>query len=995
MSDRQLNTPVCLIIFKRPDTTQKVFEALRQVKPAKLLVIADGPRPDKPGELEKCQATRQIIEKVDWECEVLKNYSDTNMGLKHRVASGLDWVFNNVEEAIILEDDCLPDPTFFRFSEELLDYYRYNQQVMVITGTNFLFGWKPNNYSYYFSRYIDCWGWATWRRAWQYFDFEMKQWPELRDNNWLLKLFKEPQVAEQWTRTFQATYDGHINSWAFRWKFACWLQNGLTIIPEKNLVSNIGFNVDSTNTINVDSLLASTPVEEISFPLKHPNTVIREEKVDEFIQKTVFTRNLSYLRHQIANLWLNITSEELNSVIKQDAINRILNTRVREESFTDTEENFIKDLILNMSREFDENQAIQYLLVAMLYKYPHQFPVQYDLSKIPNWLLNNYVKFLFDAPSCFQEIGEVDNYYHHINKAINCLHSYIFSSPESKNAQDIAISFAANANLFLYFCKYNLKDIYKKRAEILEFALKLKGYNIDYDFPSRLPARNKIRFGILANNFDPHPETFATLPLYKYLNREIFEIILYSLQTSGHRLERYCSGHADAVVQLPESLENQVKTIRNDDLDILFISPNVTAQTNVISLLALHRLARLQMVGMNSPVTTGMRHIDYYISGNITELKNNSEKDYTEKLLTLDGIDQCFDFGTEEQLLITTKISRENLGIAEDAVVYISGANFYKIIPEVEAVWAKILANVPNSTLVLYPFNPNWAPTYPIETFKKRFFSRLSKHGISENRLILLTPLPNRADIKECLKVANIYLDTYPFSGMSSLIDPLEVGLPIVVMEGEYSRSRRGASLLRSLQIPELIANNEEAYVNLATTLGTKQELQKQYQEHIRQKIQNNPQFLDSRIYSYKFDILCQKTFQNYLTNELKANLNLKDINLIIFPDWSQSEELLYQDFARVLKAIASHPDKTKMTLLIDNSNISDEDADIALSSIVMNLLMEEELDVEEGPEMSIIGELSKMQWEALKPLLQGRVILDNENKEKVNQVKVENTYSF
>ncbi len=120
MIDRQLKTPVAFIIFKRPDNTQKVFEAIRQAKPPKLLVIADGARAERPGEVERCAATRAIIDRVDWECEVLKNYSDTNMGIKQRVTSGLSWVFNTVEEAIILEDDCLPHPTFFRYCEELL-----------------------------------------------------------------------------------------------------------------------------------------------------------------------------------------------------------------------------------------------------------------------------------------------------------------------------------------------------------------------------------------------------------------------------------------------------------------------------------------------------------------------------------------------------------------------------------------------------------------------------------------------------------------------------------------------------------------------------------------------------------------------------------------------------------------------------------------------------------------------------------------------------------
>nr|WP_240039055.1 glycosyltransferase [Okeania hirsuta] len=465
----------------------------------------------------------------------------------------------------------------------------------------------------------------------------------------------------------------------------------------------------------------------------------------------------------------------------------------------------------------------------------------------------------------FRQIGDVESYYEQTQKVVNDIHSFIFQNPNNQTAHQIAKWFTLKAKLFLYFSQANLKEIYQKRAEIIEFALKIEGYQVDYDFPERAGDRQKIRLGIIANNFEPHPETFATLPVYKHLNREEFEVILYYLQASGHPLERYCFDHADAAIELPEDLELQVKAIRNDDLDILFISTNITSQTNAITLLASHRLARIQIVGMNSPVTTGMRHIDCYISSKLTDSETNAKEHYTEKLVTLDGPDQCFDFAIEKELSVTTTISRKELNIDENTVVYISGANFYKIIPEVEATWVKIIAQVPNSMLLLYPFNPNWAPTYPIEAFKERFFATLSKYGVSEKRLCLLNALPNRADIKECLKLANIYLDAYPFSGMTSLIDPLQICLPTVVMQKESARSRRGASLLRYLEMPELIADSEDAYIQLAVNLGNNSDLRAVYRDRIETKMQANPQFLDSRYYSSQMGYLFQKVFQEYL----------------------------------------------------------------------------------------------------------------------------------
>ncbi|MBW4651339.1 MAG: glycosyltransferase family 2 protein [Kastovskya adunca ATA6-11-RM4] len=288
MADWQLKTPVAFVIFNRPHTTEKVFEAIRQAKPPKLLVIADGPREDKPGEAEKCAAARAIIEQVDWDCEVLKNYSDVNLGCGRRPSSGFDWVFDTVEEAIILEDDCVPDPTFFRFCEDLLEYYRHDERIMSITGLNVQFGRKRTADSYYFSRYTNSWGWASWRRAWKYFDYEMKLWPEIKQGNFLTDILGEPRAVKVWSHTFDFTVNGH-DAWDFQWAFACWLQRGLTIIPNENLISYIGYSLtDATHTKEERSQYNNLKVEAMDFPLKHPKFVIRDRQADNFTENTYY-----------------------------------------------------------------------------------------------------------------------------------------------------------------------------------------------------------------------------------------------------------------------------------------------------------------------------------------------------------------------------------------------------------------------------------------------------------------------------------------------------------------------------------------------------------------------------------------------------------------------------------------------------------------------------------------------------------------------------------
>lgn len=274
-----MNINVALLIFKRPDTTAKVFEAIRQVQPQKLLVIADAPREDRSGEAEQCAATRAIIERVDWECEVFKNYSEVNLGCAKRVSSGLDWVFEIVDEAIIIEDDCIPHPSFFRFCQELLQRYRDDRRIMSIAGSNFQFGRKVTDYSYYHSVYHDCWGWATWKRAWKHFDFEMKLWSELRETSFLQDHLLDANVAQYWQQKFDLAYESQRDTWFYRWLYSCWVQSGIALVPDTNLVSNIGFGASATHTVDQDRY-ANLPTAEISFPLKHPSFMFLNREAD-------------------------------------------------------------------------------------------------------------------------------------------------------------------------------------------------------------------------------------------------------------------------------------------------------------------------------------------------------------------------------------------------------------------------------------------------------------------------------------------------------------------------------------------------------------------------------------------------------------------------------------------------------------------------------------------------------------------------------------------
>ncbi|GJL83672.1 MAG: hypothetical protein DHS20C01_33060 [marine bacterium B5-7] len=282
-----LNTPVVLIVFNRPESTTRVFEAIRNAKPKQLLVIADGPRVEHPEDVERCAAARAVIDGIDWDCEVQTCFSNTNLGTRKRVVSGLDWVFSIVDEAIILEDDCVPHSTFFSFCEDMLNRYRDDSSVLTISGNNFQFRPQPDDDSYTFSRYPLIWGWATWRRSWMRYDESLEKWPELRNSDWLKTIFGNTDSIRYWSYLFENTYNG-FDTWDFQLCFASFLSGALNIHPNVNLVSNIGFGKDATHTWDKGDPFAAIPALAMQFPLSHPPTVTRDSEADDFIEQVLF-----------------------------------------------------------------------------------------------------------------------------------------------------------------------------------------------------------------------------------------------------------------------------------------------------------------------------------------------------------------------------------------------------------------------------------------------------------------------------------------------------------------------------------------------------------------------------------------------------------------------------------------------------------------------------------------------------------------------------------
>jgi hypothetical protein len=291
------STPVLFVIFNRPDVTRRVFEVIRRIQPGLLFIAADGPRTHIMGESDQCVKTRQIIQEIDWECETRLLLSDTNQGCKSAVSNAINWFFDNVEEGIILEDDCLPDLSFFLFCEKMLNRYRNDTRVMMISGTNMLGQWKNEMQDYCFSYYGGIWGWASWKRAWQHYDVKMTRWND--SNESLKNILTDKKQLNSRLALFRATFNGEIDTWDYQWSFARMINSGLSIVPSFNLISNIGFGANATHTKDASNL-ANLPRHVMPEHIRDNSVVVVDRDYDHLFfersSKTLWSRLLGKLR---------------------------------------------------------------------------------------------------------------------------------------------------------------------------------------------------------------------------------------------------------------------------------------------------------------------------------------------------------------------------------------------------------------------------------------------------------------------------------------------------------------------------------------------------------------------------------------------------------------------------------------------------------------------------------------------------------------------------
>ncbi len=499
------------------------------------------------------------------------------------------------------------------------------------------------------------------------------------------------------------------------------------------------------------------------------------------------------------------------------------------------------------------------ILAAMLLVPAWQWPGAPALAAVPHGLWGDYTAWLFAAPQGFSEVGDADSYAAHILARLEELHAALernARAPASRAALEAYVRHASG--IPLYFHAGNLRRHAELRGQLLALMLEREARGVDLPAPAR--SGQRLRVGFINRHFGSQTETYTTLPSFEQLDPERFEVLLFTCHKNGSPLEDYCRSRAQEFHVLPRDLTGQLATLRAAGLDVAVFGTNVTAVTNEITWLALHRVAPLQVVNNSSCITSGFSTIDLYVSGSLAETPA-APTQYTERLALLPGPAHAFNYEADRQDPARTW-SRAALGLPDGVTVFVSAANYFKITPEMQHTWARLLAAVPGSRLLLHPFNPNWSSAYPIKRFCADFERVLAEHGVAGSRLsVSSVKFPSRSDVKELLRLGDVYLDTFPFGGVNSLIDPLEIGVPVVAWEGDSFRSRMGAALLRSLQAPELVAADESAYLTTATSLAGDAARRRELGARLQGRMERMPIFLDPLAASDAFGALLETAY--------------------------------------------------------------------------------------------------------------------------------------
>ncbi len=524
------------------------------------------------------------------------------------------------------------------------------------------------------------------------------------------------------------------------------------------------------------------------------------------------------------------------------------------------------ELAKTLSAEFPGGPG---LLAAMLLTPAWQWPEAPALHRVPDELWGDYTAWLFAPVQGFCATGQAETYAAHTLKRLEELAGWTDRNVGSATVRRALDAYLNTASCIpLYFADGSLRAHAELRARLLTRAL--NAHRDTYDPVPEPRYARKLRVGFVNQHFGPQTETYTTLPTFEQLDPERFEVQLFAHRFTGTPVEAYARERVQALQLLPEDFSAQLAMLREARLDAIVFGTNITAVFNEVARLALYRSAPLQVINNSSCITSGFPHVDLYVSGSLTETEDAGSH-FSERLGLLPGPAHAFNYDADRQEP-SLQWTREGLGVPDDAILFVTAANYFKIIPEMQVAWAKLLAAVPDSHLLVHPFNPNWASSYPIDRFCSEFDRVLAEHHVDPLRLKVSTErFPSRADVKSLLSLGDVYLDTHPFGGVNSLIDPLELGIPPLAWEGKSFRSRMGAALLRQIDLEGLVAASEEQYLQQAIRLARDPRARAELKTKIAERMERAPLFLDTLAASDSLGALLETAFDQRVEKGIAA----------------------------------------------------------------------------------------------------------------------------
>ncbi len=528
------------------------------------------------------------------------------------------------------------------------------------------------------------------------------------------------------------------------------------------------------------------------------------------------------------------------------------------------EESLLKDQCLKIleSNASADNDYLQALLLAVVLIPVEELPLTINIYKQPEAIQSLLTLYIFSFKELADHPGFTETTARHMRTYLQMLTAACNKNP-AKAGILIASAFTTLKKIPAYCASGGLYEIMKSFAELMQRLLIINKAAISHQF-SEHESKQKIRLGILLQGLSEHTETYATLPTFINLDRDKYEISVFVLRITNSSQEQQYKKHFDHLIEISATdIPKSVRMIREQNLDILLIGTNITALANHNALISTHRLARIQAVHFCNPCTTGINNIDYFITGDNFNLK---QEDFTEKLIFTKYSGVCFEGNTVVKPAAYT-ITRKDLGLPDNATVFITGANFYKFTYELKEFWAKLLKEIPDSYLLTLPFGPAWTNKYPVNEFIASINKQLKDNDIDPARIIIMKPLPTREDVRRAVGVCDIYLDSFPYSGATSLLDPLSNNLPVVCLKTETIRGGQGSGMLEDIGLTKLIANTEDEYIAIVKKLVNDTEYRASISATIKERMSNNPPFLNTAEYSSDMDRIYTQMLNDYETN--------------------------------------------------------------------------------------------------------------------------------